>query len=122
MMNNLKLSYNLALLCLALQLVLLVMGTFDRPDIDIGEPSLLFAGLLLAVVKALPWLVLIPGLIMRSAKIMAWMSYVCLVYFIIWILAAFGESQSSLGSWGVLVTVIQFSAATYYTRLKKNTN
>ncbi len=73
-------------------------------------------------VKAVPWLVLIPGLIMKSPKIMAWMSYVCLVYFIIWILAAFGENQSTLGSLGVLITFIQFSAATYYTRLKKSTH
>ena len=121
-MNKMKLSYGLALLCFALQFVLLAVGTFDRPDINIDTPSLFFTGLFLATIKAVPWLVLLPGIIMKSPKIMAWMSYVCLVYFIIWILAAFGENQSTLGSLGVLITFIQFSAAAYYTRLKKNTN
>jgi|GEM_PF-1692825 len=121
-MNKMKLSYGLALLCFAFQFILLAVGTFDRPDIDLSDASLFFTGLLIATVKAVPWLVLLPGLIMKSPKIMAWMSYVCLVYFIIWILAAFGENQSTLGSLGVLITFIQFSAATYYTRLKKNTH
>ncbi len=120
-MNKMKICYLVALICLALQFVLLAVGTFDRPDIEIDSLSMLFSGLLLTATKAVPWLVLIPGLIMKSAKIMGWMSYVCLVYFIVWVLAAFGEKQSTLGSLGVLVTVIQFSAAAYYTRLKKNT-
>jgi uncharacterized membrane protein len=119
-MNALKISYALAILCFALQFVLLFVGTFDRPDIELNSFSVIISGLLIALIKAVPWLVLLPGLIMRSAKIMAWMSYVCLVYFIIWILAAFGESQSNLGTLGVLLTLVQFSAAAFYTRLKKN--
>ncbi len=121
-MNKMKLSYGLALLCFALQFALLAVGTFDRPDIDLSDLSLFFTGLLIVTIKTVPWLVLIPGLIMKSPKIMAWMTYVCMVYFIIWILAAFGENQSTLGSLGVLITFIQFSAATYYTRLKKSTH
>jgi uncharacterized membrane protein len=119
-MNALKISYALAILCFALQFVLLFVGTFDRPDIELNSFSVIISGLLIVLIKAVPWLVLLPGLIMRSAKIMAWMSYVCLVYFIIWILAAFGESQSNLGTLGVLLTLVQFSASAFYTRLKKN--
>ncbi len=119
-MNTLKTSYTLAIICFALQFVLLFVGTFDRPDIELNSLSVIISGLLLTLIKAVPWLVLLPGLIMKSAKIMAWMSYVCLVYFIIWILAAFGENQSNLGSLGAVLTLVQFSAAAFYTRLKKN--
>ena len=53
---------------------------------------------------------------------MAWMSYVCLVYFIIWILAAFGANQTGLGQLGVLLTVVQFMAAAMNTRFAKRAN
>ncbi|MGR6873969.1 DUF2069 domain-containing protein [Pseudomonas sp. HK3] len=118
-MNTLKISYYVALLCFALQFVLLGIGTFDRPDIDLSKAAAIFTGLLLVVLKGIPWLVLLPGLIMKSKNSMAWMSYVCLVYFIIWILAVFGAEQSNLATTGVFVTLIQFLASNMYTRLKK---
>ncbi len=120
-MSKIKISYQLALICFVLQFVLLAVGTFDRPDIEINTLSQLLTGLLWTCIKALPWLVLLPGLFSKSPKIMAWMSYVCLVYFIIWILAAFGEQHSNLGSLGVLLTLAQFSAAAFYTRLNRDT-
>lgn len=119
-MNKVKTSYALAIACFILQFALLAWGTFDRPDIEVNSLWTLFIGVLLTAIKSIPWLVLLPGLIMKSARIMAWMSYVCLVYFIVWVLAAFSEQDSALASLGVLVTLIQFSAAAYYTRLIKN--
>lgn len=118
-MNTLKTSYYLALACFTLQFVLLGIGTFDRPDIDLSEMSAVLTGILFTLIKAIPWLVLIPGLIMKSKNILAWMSYVCLVYFIIWILAAFGTQHSTLATLGVFVTLIQFVASNIYTRLIK---
>ncbi len=118
-MKNLIISYRLAVSCLILQFVLLLAGTFNRPDIETLTASLVFTGLLIAILKALPWLILLPGLIMKSKNVMAWMSYVCLMYFIVWVLAAFGQSQSNLGAAGVLLTLVQFSAAAYYTRMQK---
>jgi uncharacterized membrane protein len=50
---------------------------------------------------------------------MAWMSYVCLVYFIIWILSAFGTQHSTLATFAVFVTLVQFIASNAYTRLEK---
>ena len=111
--------YNLAIACFALQFILLGFGTFDRPDLNISGLWALFIGVILTAIKAIPWLVLVPGLIMKSPRIMAWMSYVCLVYFIVWVLAVFAEQDSILASLGLLVTLIQFSAAAYYTRLIK---
>ena len=119
-MNKVKISYNLALLCFVIQYLLLLAGTFDRPDIKIDGAWALFIGLILTAIKGIPWLVLIPGIIMKSPRIMAWMSYVCLVYFIVWVLAAFAEQDSTLASVGVLVTLLQFSTAAYYTRLIKS--
>lgn len=118
-MNTLKISYKLALLGFVLQFLLLGYGSFSRADIVINGPYDILIGLIWTLIKGIPWLVLVPGLILKSARIMAWMSYVCLVYFIIWILAAFGEQQSGLGSLGVAVTLIQFAAAAYFTRLNK---
>lgn len=119
-MNKVKISYNLALICFLLQFVLLAVGTFDRPDIKIDGAWALLIGIILTAIKGIPWLVLIPGLIMKSTRIMAWMSYVCLVYFIVWVLAAFSEQDSILASLGVAITLLQFSAAAYYTRLIKS--
>ncbi len=119
-MNKTTISYNLALTCFILQFVLLAAGTFDRPDINIDGAWVIFTGLIWTAIKGIPWLVLIPGIIMKSARIMAWMSYVCLVYFIVWVLAVFSEQDSVLASLGVALTLIQFSAAAYYTRLIKN--
>ena len=118
-MNKVKISYALALACFTLQFALLAWGTFDRPDIEVNSVWALFIGVLLTAIKSIPWLVLLPGIIMKSPRIMAWMSYVCLVYFIVWVLAAFSEQDSVLASLGVLITLIQFSAAAYYTRLIK---
>lgn len=118
-MNILKTSYYLALACLALQFILLGIGSFDRPDIVINSAYDVFIGVLWTLIKGIPWLVLVPGLIMKSKNIMAWMSYVCLVYFIIWILAAFGAQSSTLASIGVVVTLVQFVASNTYTRLIK---
>jgi hypothetical protein len=118
-MNTLKISYYLALACFALQFILLGIGTFDRQDIDINGVYDVFLGVLWTLVKAIPWLVIIPGLFMKSKNVMAWMSYVCLVYFIIWILSAFGEKHSNLATIGVFITLIQFVASNAYTRLIK---
>jgi len=118
-MNKVKISYNLALMCFVIQFVLLLAGTFDRPDIKIDGAWALFIGLILTAIKGIPWLVLIPGLLQKSKNVMAWMSYICLVYFIIWVLAAFGQNQHQLATWGVVVTLVQFVAAGYHTRLAK---
>ncbi len=120
-MNKVTLTYRIALICYFLQFALLAVGTFDRDDIELTA-GLFFTGLLLVLIKGIPWLVLVPGLIKRHEKIMAWMSYVCLVYFIIWILAAFGANQTGLGQLGVLLTVVQFMAAAMNTRFAKRAN
>jgi uncharacterized membrane protein len=118
-MKQLKIAYIIAITTFLLQFVLLAVGTFDNPNAQADSLYQIGLGLALTLIKGLPWLVLIPGLLMRSKNVMAWMCYVSLVYFIIWTLAAFGENQSTLGTLGVLVTVIQFSAAAMHTRIAK---
>ncbi|MFT6261664.1 MAG: putative membrane protein [Crocinitomicaceae bacterium] len=118
-MKQLKIAYVVAITTFLLQFVLLTVGTFDNPNTQTDSLYQIGLGLALALIKGIPWLVLIPGLVMKSKNVMAWMCYVSLVYFIIWTLAAFGENQSTIGSLGVLVTLIQFTAAAIHTRLSK---
>ena len=117
-MNKVTLTYRIALTCFFLQFALLGYGTFDRPDLEMTS-SMVLSGVVLVFIKAIPWLVLVPGLISRHEKTMAWMSYICLVYFIIWILAAFGSGQTGIAQLGVLVTIVQFIAAALNTRFAK---
>jgi len=118
-MNTLKISYYTALVCFVLQFILLGVGSFDRPDLEINGLYDVFLGVLWTAIKGIPWLVLIPALIMKTKNSMAWMSYVCLVYFIIWMLSAFGAQHSNLATLGVIITLVQFVASNWYTRLHK---
>lgn len=120
-MNKITLTYQVALTSFFLQFALLAASTFNRDDVELTS-SMMLSGIVLVLIKGIPWLVLVPGLIMKHEKIMAWMSYVCLVYFIIWILAAFGAHQTGIASLGVLVTVVQFMAAAMNTRFAKRTS
>jgi uncharacterized membrane protein len=118
-MIKLQTYYRVALITYLMQFVLLGMSTFTAPTAKADTVYDVFVGLALTLIKGIPWLVLIPGLIMKSKNVMAWMSYVCLLYFIIWILAAFGESQHNLATVGVFLTLVQFMAAMMYTRVSK---
>lgn len=118
-MNPLKLSYTLALSGFLLQFVLLGAGTFVGTEAKADSLYQISLGLFITLVKAIPWLVLIPAFIMKSKNTMAWMCYICMLYFIIWILAAFSADPYNIGTTGVLVTVVQFTAAAIYTRLSK---
>jgi len=118
-MTSLQNYYRVAVTTYCLQFVLLAVGTFTGSTAKTDNLYDLGIGLALTLIKGIPWLVLIPGLIMKSKNVMAWMSYICLVYFIIWILVAFGENHSTLGTMGVFLTLIQFIAAAMYTRMQK---
>ena len=118
-MNHLNIAYRLAISCYLLQFALLGAGTFLSPNAQTDSLYNIAIGLALTLIKGIPWLVLIPGLLQKSKNVMAWMSYICLVYFIIWVLAAFGQNQHQLATWGVVVTLVQFVAAGYHTRLAK---
>ncbi|EAT13479.1 DUF2069 domain-containing protein [Bermanella marisrubri] len=115
----LSISYRIAMVCFFLQFVVLGIGTFDRPDIQIESTYDILLGVVWTLIKGIPWLILIPGLIKNTKNIMAWMSYVCMFYFIVWILASFGDEKSNLGTAGVVITTIQFVFAAIHTRLRK---
>ena len=121
-MIKLQTYYRVAIITYLLQFALLAIGTFSGEAAKTDTAYDVLVGLALTLIKGIPWLVLIPGLIMQSKNAMAWMSYVCLVYFIIWILAAFGENQHNLATVGVFLTLVQFMAAMMHTRLSKRSN
>lgn len=118
-MKHINIAYWVAIATFCLQFILLATGTFSSSTAQTDTPYQIFIGFVLTLIKGIPWLVLIPALIMQTKNAMAWMSYICLVYFIIWILAAFGENQHTLGTVGVIITSIQFCAAALHTRLSK---
>jgi uncharacterized membrane protein len=119
MIKQLKIAYVIAITTFLTQFALLTIGTFSNPNAQTDSLYQIMLGVALTLIKGIPWLVLIPGLIMKSKNVMAWMCYICLVYFIIWTLAAFGENQNNLGAIGVIITLIQFCAAAVHTRLAK---
>ena len=118
-MITLKTLYRVALATYLLQFILLGVGTFSGSTAKTDSIYDIGIGIALTLIKGIPWLVLIPALLSRSKNAMAWMSYICLVYFIIWILAAFGEGQHNLATLGVILTLAQFTAASMHTRLSK---
>jgi len=121
-MIKLQTYYRVAIITYLLQFALLAIGTFSGEAAKTDTAYDVLVGLALTLIKGIPWLVLIPGLIIQSKNVMAWLSYVCLVYFIIWILAAFGENQHNLATVGVFLTLVQFMAAMMHTRLSKRSN
>lgn len=118
-MIKLQTYYQIALTTYLLQYALLGFGTFTGSTAKVENFTDVIVGVTLTLIKSIPWLVLIPGLITKSKNVMAWMCYVCLLYFIIWMLAAFGESQHNLATVGVFLTLVQFIAAAMHTRMSK---
>lgn len=118
-MKQLTIAYWVAITAYLLQFLLLGIGTFTSTSAQTDTAYQVFLGIALTAIKGIPWLVLLPALLMNTKNAMAWMSYICLVYFIIWILAAFGEAQSTIGTIGVLITTVQFCAAALHTRISK---
>ena len=119
MKQQLTIAYWVAIATFLLQFLLLGIGTFGSATAQTDSLYQISIGIALTLIKAIPWLILLPGLFMKTKNVMAWMSYICLVYFIIWMLAAFGENQHILGTTGVIITSIQFCAAALHTRLSK---
>ena len=118
-MNKMTLSYYVALAAYVLQFVLLGLGSFLSDNAQFDTLYQVAIGLTWTFIKGIPWLVLIPAFLMKSKNTMAWMCYICMVYFIIWILAAFSADPYGIASFGVLLTTVQFVAAALYTRLSK---
>ncbi len=118
-MNKLNLSLRITQVILLLQIALLTFTTLQRPDMDLGNPSVLGAGILLSLFKTLPFLILLPGVMRGSAKTISWLAYVLMLFFIIWVLAAFGKEGSLSGKIGTCLTLIQFVTASLYVRWEK---
>lgn len=118
-MKQLKIAYLIAITAYLMQFIILAISTFTSPSAQTDTAYQIFIGAALTLIKGIPWLALLPALIMRTKNAMAWMCYVCLLYFIIWMLAAFGENQNNLGTLGVIITLIQFCAAAFHTRMAK---
>lgn len=100
--------------------IILLVSTFDNPPQNI-ESKLMFivAGLGIWLFKVLPLLLFIPGLLRRSHKASAWLSYMSMLYFILAVLLAFTPG-ATLWGWGlVLASSSLFISSMLFTRWKK---
>lgn len=118
-MTKLTISLRITQLILLLQIVLLTFTTLYRPDLDLHDMGVLGAGIILSLFKTLPFLILLPGVWRGSAKTISWLAYVLMLFFIIWVLAAFGKEGSLSGKIGTCLTLIQFVSASMYVRWEK---
>lgn len=118
-MNKLTISLRITQLILLLQIALLAFTTLNRPDMDLTDMGVLGTGIFLSLFKALPFLILLPGVMRGSAKTISWLAYVLMLFFIIWVLAAFGKEGSLTGKIGTFMTLLQFVSASMYVRWEK---
>lgn len=104
----------------AATLLVLLLSTFaNAPDRQNNGAMWLAAGLILWLFKISPLLLFIPGLVKRSHKAAAWLSYVSMLYFIFAILLVFTSGAASWGWLMTLSTLILFISSMLFTRWQK---
>jgi uncharacterized membrane protein len=91
----------------------LASGGEHTEDTSIAAPIVLW------LFKCLPLLMFIPGLVNGSHRTASWLSYVTMIYFVLAILLMFTAGADIWGTLMPLSTLILFTAATLYTRWKK---
>jgi len=118
--KNTSYAFSLMLSSYLVTLGVLLASTFSSPPETI-ESTLMFilSGLGIWLFKALPLLLFIPGLIQRSHKAAAWLSYMSMLYFILAVLLAFTPGASGWGWAMVLSSLIMFISSMMFTRWKK---
>lgn len=118
--RNTRYAYSMMLSSYLAIIIILLLSTFSNPPQNIESTfSLVLTGIGIWLFKVLPLLLFIPGLIKRSHKSAAWLSYMSMLYFILAVLLAFTPGASGWG-WGlVLVSLIVFISSMLFTRWKK---
>lgn len=99
-------------------LLILALSTWaTKPDAVVDNA--LAAALVLFIVKALPLLLFIPGLIQGGSRAAAWLCYMTLIYFIFAILFFFTKGGEFWGGLMSINCIVLFISAMLYTRWKK---
>jgi uncharacterized membrane protein len=83
------------------------------------EGTSIAAPIVLWLFKCLPLLMFIPGLVNGNHRTASWLSYVTMIYFVLAILLMFTAGVDIWGTLMPLATLVLFTAATLYTRWKK---
>jgi uncharacterized membrane protein len=83
------------------------------------EGTTIAAPIVIWLFKCLPLLIFIPGLVNGNHRTASWLSYVTMIYFVLAILLMFTAGADIWGTLMPLATLVLFTAATLYTRWKK---
>lgn len=105
---------------LALMLILLAQTFSNVPQaLDLNALQLFGLGLIIWLVKILPLLLFIPGLIKRRHSTSAWLSYMSMLYLVLGVLLTFTQGASSYGWSMSIATLVLFLSSMLYTRWHK---
>ena len=104
------------LLCYVSLFGLLLTGTYaSAPEHVKGDEDILGATLIFWLLKCIPLLLFIPGIIKKSHHAASWLSYMAMFYFVVIIATGAG-----IWMWlQVLTIALMFIAALMFTRWKK---
>ncbi|WP_369857383.1 DUF2069 domain-containing protein [Candidatus Thalassolituus haligoni] len=114
------LAYRVLVSSYIAMLLVLLGATLSHPP-PTAEPGLMLwlTGIGIALFKALPLMLFIPGLVARSHKSASWLAYMILLYFVVSVLGVFTPGS---GIWGwllVLASLAIFVSAILFTRWQK---
>ena len=107
---RLRLTRALALACFFGLIALLLVNDLWFADLHGARVSVILA------IELLPLLLLLPGLLMGSARAHAWTCFVVNIYFIKGVLAAFDPARALLGWSEVAISLGLFVSALLYVR------
>jgi len=68
------------------------------------------------LLKTLPLLVFLPGMLRDRLRSFIWLCFVCLVYFLVLVQRVFAQPDSPLSVSGLLAVVVLFTSAMLYVR------
>lgn len=104
---------------LGLMLVLLLQTFSNKPEGLNDLVMILLVGLGMWMLKVLPLLLFIPGLLKRSHKAASWLAYVMMLYFVLAVLLVFSPGAGLWGWLMVLTSLSIFLSSLLYTRWQK---
>jgi uncharacterized membrane protein len=117
-MSKLVISRVILLMSYIGLIAILLASTFASGG-EHTEGTTIAAPIVIWLFKCLPLLIFIPGLVNGNHRTASWLSYVTMIYFVLAILLMFTAGADIWGTLMPLATLVLFTAATLYTRWKK---
>jgi uncharacterized membrane protein len=106
-MTDLKVVWSRRIVYVALIVALLSEVVVSLND---GAPWLIW------VVRLLPLLIFLPGMLANKLRSYIWLCFVCLLYFMVAVLRMFAQPENLVTIAGLVATVTLFTSAMMYVR------